>query len=45
VVLAKEGKMKKAWDWTLGLWTKLNTHAKWMIAIVAGLLVYNFLIG
>jgi len=45
VVLAKEGNMKKIWDWTFGLWNKLNTHAKWMIAIVAALLAYNFLIG
>jgi len=37
--------MKKSWDWVLGLWNKLNTHAKWMILIVLALIVYNWLIG
>lgn len=37
--------MKKAWDWALGLWTKLNTHVKWMILIVLALIVYNWWIA
>jgi hypothetical protein len=37
--------MKQAWDWVLSLWTKLNTHAKWMILIVLALIVYNWWIA
>ena len=37
--------MKQAWDWVLGLWTKLNTHANWMILIVLALIVYNWWIA
>ena len=34
--------MQKIWDWTFGLWNKLNTHAKWIIAIIAVLAIYQW---
>ena len=35
--------MKKVWDWTLGLSSLIL--AKWMVAIVAALAVYNWRIA
>ena len=37
--------MKKVWDWTFGLWNKLNTHAKWIVAIVVAVAVYQWWIA
>jgi len=36
--------MKKIWDWTFGLWNKLNVHAQWFIFIVACFLTYHWLV-
>jgi len=34
--------MKKIWDWTFGLWNKLNTHAKWIVTIIVAVAVYQW---